>query len=250
MAANWLAYSSPVVKNTEQEIVKTLQINKDTIDVVEKDSETKKVYNYIAHMWQKTRDEALYKTMKTINQKYGNSRATFTMPKVAIQNDRSGYYKFSKKLVCLKRDAPELVLVERLDEECHGVQKQNGVISLFRKAKDGITFLKNEMDYDELYDIPGTIEYEAHTLIQPQLVKEFLETYIENIDTTNSKNIERAIYIMDIVCQAYGCEMPTDLPASSKKSLLWQKREESQLRNPDKVEIEIWKNKKPKTQEK
>jgi len=208
IAANWLiAHNSPVVKNTEQEIVKTLQIHKDTIDIVEKDLETKKVFNHICTLWikdtNKNKDKVLYTTMKTINQKYWSPRATFDVPKFVIKDQKSGYYKFLKEIICIKHDKPELELFSRIAEMSHNIERFNKEISLWRIVKDAKTLMKNWWEYDEMYDIPGTIEYDAHSIIEPVIAKEILNLYIENIDTTKQEEIDQWLYILELINQSY-----------------------------------------------
>lgn len=46
--------------------------------------------------------------------------------------------------------------------------------------------------YDKLYHIPGNEEYEAHKIREPQLIQEFIQTYIQYSDT-NDPNVQYKI---------------------------------------------------------
>jgi len=59
--------------------------------------------------------------------------------------------------------------------------------------------MHNGRDYDALYDIQGTIEYDAHTTIESELLKEFLCSYIAAIDASKTEQIESAIRIIGLL---------------------------------------------------
>lgn len=48
-----------------------------------------------------------------------------------------------------------------------------------------------------MYETEGTIEYEAHKILEPEIINEFLEIYAHKIDTTNAEQVERADYLFD-----------------------------------------------------
>jgi len=80
-----------------------------------------------------------------------------------------------------------------LMEMSHGKQD----ITFKKKRKDFWKFIKLGFDYDEMYDTEGTIEYEAHEILEPQIINEFLEMYTYRIDTTNAEQVEKADYLFD-----------------------------------------------------
>lgn len=48
-----------------------------------------------------------------------------------------------------------------------------------------------------MYETEGTIEYEAHKILEPEIINEFLEMYISRIDTTNAEQVKQADYYFD-----------------------------------------------------
>jgi len=66
-----------------------------------------------------------------------------------------------------------------------------------KKIRDIKTLVKNGLDYDQMYDTEGTVEYEAHTILEPEVINEFMETYASKIDTTNTQQVEKAEMVFD-----------------------------------------------------
>ncbi len=150
-------------------------------------------------------DILLYKTIQELSNKYGNPKITFKRPKLVQEKYDGHFTKHSNTIkINLKRLINKIkndknisfqreIVDIRLIEMSHGKQ----TITMKKKIRDLKIFIKNGFDYDKMYDTKWTIEYEAHTILQPEVIDEFMEDYISKIDTTNDQEIKRAEFIFD-----------------------------------------------------
>jgi hypothetical protein len=48
-----------------------------------------------------------------------------------------------------------------------------------------------------MYETEGTIEYEAHKILQQEIINEFLEIYASKIDITKVEEVKKADYLFE-----------------------------------------------------
>lgn len=248
-----LANDFPKMKEIESqwahELYQGISEKKDSIKTVRKDPETQKIFDFICNAGQKNikkgKNTILEYAMNALNQKYGNPKATFSLPHMARKNGRSGYFDRSKNLVCVKYDKRELVLLARLTEMCHAKQNHENKLTFKRVIKDGITYFQNGREYDALYDIPWTVEYEAHTIMEPWVVKDFWDMYVERIDTNNIQEVKQWLYIRKLLDQSHKRDsLFLEKEMSPKKVYIEKKAQEGLLPTDGNSELEIWDNRK------
>lgn len=147
------------------------------------------------------KDPILYETMKELNQKYGNPKITMKRPKDVNENKYE--WCFSKKENTIYINPKHMngyskkrTVSTWLAELSHSKQHQKKYMT-WREIKDRITLIQEGFNYDKLYNIKWTMEYEAHKIIEPELIHEFIKTYISKIDTNNIWEVEKAEDMMD-----------------------------------------------------
>ncbi len=60
-------------------------------------------------------------------------------------------------------------------------QKRMGILHALARTFD---YARSGFNYGETYHTPGTLEYKAHTIIEPKLIEEFISTYASYCETT------------------------------------------------------------------
>lgn len=93
-------------------------------------------------------------------------------------------------------DNKQEMLAIRIAELSHAKQYQEENM-IGRIFADGVMRINNNFRYKRMYEQKGTIEYEAHKIIEPQIINEFLELYASKMDTTNAQQIAKADIIFD-----------------------------------------------------
>jgi len=152
-------------------------------------------------------DTLLYETIMELQTKYKNPNITFKRPK-RVNSQYDWYFSKRKNTIHIdltsiinhaktQKQQNNAILSRLLDiwllEMSHGKQD----ITFKKKRKDFRTFIKVGFDYDEMYDTEGTIEYEAHKILEKEIINEFLELYASKIDITNQEEVKRADYLFD-----------------------------------------------------
>lgn len=139
-------------------------------------------------------NEKLYYALWELEQSCGNPR---------IRLRTSGYKDFYLPLTNTIYINPSHFLLDARDslisELSHARQRKEYKINIFRAIKDSAraaaSFLisVSKEIWDKSYNIPGTIEYEAHKIIEPELLKKIEE--IEK-EAKNNKNDEKIIIVV------------------------------------------------------
>ncbi|MCX6825408.1 MAG: hypothetical protein NTY80_04285 [candidate division SR1 bacterium] len=146
------------------------------------------------------KDTLLYETIQELNQKYGDPKISIQRKNFGIKKDSSellGYFSARKNKIYinpkneyLEGYGKEYFTDIRLEELAHSKQFQKRHMTK-RIVKEVRRLARNGFDHSKLYDEKGTIEYEAHTTIYPELIKEFVDTYTSKIDTNNLEQITK-----------------------------------------------------------
>lgn len=181
-------------------------------------------------------DTLLYHTIQELQTKYGNPHITFQWPKF-VGKEYDGH--FSKRRNAIQINFPNMMtsaknsknqemsfqgdmIDMRLSELSHKKQQ----ITFKKKRKDFRTLIKLGFDYDEMYDTEGTIEYEAHEILQKEIINEFLETYANKINITNEQEVKKAEYFFE----KYEYTKQPD-PKHINLIFMLNKKEENKLKN-------------------
>ncbi|MFA7717713.1 MAG: hypothetical protein WC875_03275 [Candidatus Absconditabacterales bacterium] len=148
---------------------------------------------------QEEKDSALYETIRELNVRYGNPKITPKWSTTFNGKNYRGQFSPIKNTIHINpriyNDKQEMIVI-RLAELSHAKQyQQKGMIG--RIVKDAITWTENDFTYKKLYDKEGTIEYEAHKIIEPEIYLEFVEYYLSKIDSADSKDTARAEHLID-----------------------------------------------------
>jgi hypothetical protein len=48
-----------------------------------------------------------------------------------------------------------------------------------------------------MYETEGTIEHEAHKILEKEIINEFLEIYVSKIDITKEEEVKKADYLFE-----------------------------------------------------
>lgn len=152
-------------------------------------------------------DTILYETIQELQKKYGNVKISFTRPK-SIDESYDGHFSKRKNTIQIhlkniieniknSKNCMVSFQGEMLDIKLMEMSHKKQDITFKKKWNDFRTFIKVGFDYDEMYDTEGTIENEAHEILEPQIINEFLEIYASKIDTTNTYKVGKADFYFE-----------------------------------------------------
>ncbi|EKD25304.1 MAG: hypothetical protein ACD_80C00086G0002 [uncultured bacterium (gcode 4)] len=209
----------PPSHQPKKDLIENVQNNK---NIIQTDKETETIMAFASNLdnegmkslWKKywytasdidsiapeEKDPILYETMKELNQKYGNPK--ITIKRLGWRNRNDYLWSFYKKTIYINQkdttdQEKESIIEVRLAELSHSKQFQKGHMTL-RMIKDMIMLIKAGWNGRKLYEKKWSIEYEAHKIIQPELINEFIEMYISKIDTTDIQQVIKAKNIFSI----------------------------------------------------
>ncbi|MBP7848537.1 hypothetical protein KA013_05015 [Patescibacteria group bacterium] len=84
----------------------------------------------------------------------------------------------------LYTDAQRLLINYRISELAHAEQaQQQKRMRITDLIAWTIDYGRSGLVYGKTYHMPGTLEYEAHTIIEPKLIEEFISTYANYCET-------------------------------------------------------------------
>ena len=144
-------------------------------------------------------DSKLYQTIREMNKKYGNPKITPKWSSAFNGKNYQGQFSPIKNMIHINPkiyNNKQEMLAIRLAELSHAKQYQEKGM-MRRVIKDGVTWIQDDFQYKELYNQKWTIEYEAHKIIEPEIINEFLELYASKIDTTDAQQVTKADIIFN-----------------------------------------------------
>ncbi|MCX6824920.1 MAG: hypothetical protein NTY80_01730 [candidate division SR1 bacterium] len=148
-------------------------------------------------------DSLMYKTVRAMHTKYMNPKIAL-VKKFNEKNTRATYVAIADSMGLQKNIRSDKALNQKyyieswLAELAHAYQLERDGLQLFKERTyedDSLVKAQGKI-YDNTYDIPGTIEYEAHHDIEKALKKEFITTYISLCDTNNIDQLQK-IFVLN-----------------------------------------------------